>query len=159
MDDSGSVGHEDLDAEIVERRLDRPLTRSSIKPRLLFPTPQQIKAKETRSQVTEDEEEAVTDIEDPSTPMDHDEMVTTPKASRFAPASPPTTARVTRSKDVIMSSPAGPASDDEVAPPLAPRGGKLSPFDGWSQTKSIGSGKKRSGEPLAKARGVKKTRG
>ena len=150
-----------MELEPAERHLEYPLTRSSIKPRLLFPTSQQIKAKEARSQVTEDEEEATTDIEDPSA-MDEEEKITTPKPPRFAPASPPTTARVTRSKDVLMSSPARPASDDEIVPPGAPRtprGGKLSPFDGWSQSKSIAGGKKRGGEALTKARGAKKTRG
>lgn len=162
-DESGSVAHEDLDVEIAERHLDRPLTRSSIKPRLLFPTPQQTKAREMRSQGTEDEEEAVTDIEEqgPLTPMDQDEIVATPKGPIFAPASPPTTGRVTRSKDVLMnSSPAGPTSDDEIAPSLARRGGKVSPFDGWTQTKNMVGGKKRGGEPLTKSRGSsKKSRG
>jgi hypothetical protein len=56
----------EIDAQLEESlpsRLRGPLTRSSIKPRLLFPTAQQVKAREMRSQATEDEEEAVTDIE------------------------------------------------------------------------------------------------
>lgn len=116
-----------------------------------------------RAQVTEDEEEAVTDIEEhsPLTPMDHiSDMVFTPKAPRFAPASPPTTARVTRSKDVLIGSPpAEQTSDDELAPSLARRGGKVSPFDGWKRTKNVSGAKKRGGEPLTKTRGIKKLRG
>src|SRR3954452_9759427 len=84
--DDDYLGQEDLDEEVKSKQLDRPLTRSAIQPRLLFPTRQQLKAKEMRSQATEDEEEAVTDIEEQSS-MDHtDDIVATPKAPRLAPA-------------------------------------------------------------------------
>jgi hypothetical protein len=149
-----------MNTDTPTQELHRPLTRSSIKPRLLFPTPQQVKAKEMRSQVTDDEE-ADTDIETPLTPTVDDE-VATPKAPRFsaAMASPPTTGRATRSKDVDMSSsPAGPNGDDEFV--YRPRrGGNHSPFDGWKQTKNVGEAtKKRGGEELIKAKGTKKVRG
>jgi hypothetical protein len=164
--DSELIDHEDLDAEISAKNLDRPLTRSSVKPRVLFPTAEQVKAKESRSQVTEDEEEAITDIEElgPSTPSDHvARMVTTPKAPKFAHASPPTTARVTRSKNPGMDSlPVKQTSEEDfINSPVRSRsqGSNLSPFDGWKQTKSIGGSKKRAGEPLTKGRASKKTRG
>ncbi|TAQ87186.1 hypothetical protein B7494_g4498 [Chlorociboria aeruginascens] len=116
IQDSDGVNDE-LEAS-VPRRLRGPLTRSSIKPRLLFPTPLQSKAKEARSQATEDEEEAITDIEEPpvTTPVDHhiDEAAVTPMAPKFAPFSPPTTARATRSKRLdLASSPVTSTSDDE----------------------------------------------
>lgn len=97
----------------IDNELHRPLTRSSIKPRLLFPSPQQVKAKEKIAHLSEDDEEAVTDIEEHgvSTPAE-DAIISTPKATKFAPASPPTTVRATRSKDVEMSSPTGPTSGD-----------------------------------------------
>jgi len=136
--------------------LRRPLTRSSIKPRLLFPSAEQI---QERSQLTEDEEEAVTDIEsedyDMSTPLAQvDVTVGTPKAPKFAPATPPTTVRATRSKDARMTrSPAGPGSDDGV------RGNSLSPFDRWQRTKQPPASKKRAGSPtISKGRGGKKVR-
>ena len=83
--------------------------RSSIKPRLLFE--EELQTRHLRSQAIEDEEEAVTDIDETVT-------MTTPKASKFAPAtfgpvSPPTTARATRSMDVEMiDQVSSPASSD-----------------------------------------------
>ena len=171
LEETGSLAQDDSDdvqlAETVPENLRRPLTRSSIKPRLLFPTPQQTKAKETRSQATEDEEEAITDIDEQhglSTPMDHlDEALATPQAPKFAPFSPPTTARTTRSKQVDMSSsPAAPTSEDEADSPMRRgRGHKVSPFDKWQRTKGgvRGGGKKREGEPISRASASKKVRG
>lgn len=166
--DSGSLAHDsdaEVDAELGEAiptELRRPLTRSSIKPRLLFPTSQQIRAKEARSQMTEDEEEAVTDIDDDhvmTTPMDHgDKAVATPKAPKFAPASPPTTARATRSKDVDMLSSPRPVSEGGSRKSSS----SVSPFDSWQRIKRGGPvNKKRSGSPITpKARGSsKKIRG
>jgi hypothetical protein len=165
--DSGSVAEEsepevedELD-ETVSSNLRRPLTRSAVKPRLLFPTAQQIQAKEARSQYTEDEEEAVTDIETEdhlmSTPLDQvDEIVRTPKAPKFAPASPPTTIRATRSKDICMTgSPADQITEANIA-------GSVSPFDSWQRTKRDEPvNKKRSGSPMTSkaGRGGKKIRG
>jgi hypothetical protein len=120
-----------------------------------------------RSQATEDEEEAITDIEEQngvSTPMDHlDEPVATPQAPKFAPFSPPTTARATRSKQVDMSSsPARQTSEDEDESPMRRgRGGKVSPFDKWQRTKGgvRGGGKKREGERISRGATSKKVRG
>lgn len=164
--DSEPLDHKDLDVDLSAKNLERPLTRSSIKPRLLFPTAEQVKAKVSRSQVTEDEEEAITDIEElaPLSSSDHTVgMFTTPKAPKFVPVSPPTTARVTRSKGPCMgSSPVEETSEDDfINSPARSRsqGSNTSPFDRWKQTKSIGGGKKRGGEPLIKGRASKKTRG
>ncbi|KAG0649781.1 hypothetical protein D0Z07_3513 [Hyphodiscus hymeniophilus] len=145
-------------AQMVEPNLRRPLTRSSIKPRLLFPTPHQTEAKEKRSEVTEDEEEAITDIEEPHG-MEVDEDVATPKPARFAPvapATPPTTVRTLRSKKVDMDSL---DSEDEsvVASPThidSGRGARISPYDNFPRIKSQAGGrssKKREGCSLGRA--------
>lgn len=74
------------------------LTRSSIKPRRLF---------QTAEQVTPEDEEAVTDIEDHNdmeesenetseVPVAEKSGLSTPSAPRFGPATPPDTRRTTR---------------------------------------------------------------
>lgn len=130
----------------VESPSKRHFTRSSIKPRLLFPT-----ANSDESQILEDEE-AATDIEDhvlagmeadkPETPADMiDKAPGTPEAPRFAPASPPTTARTTRfgSKKAAEATP-------KPKPPA-----KRSPFDSWRRVKGGASSTshKRSGDELS----------
>lgn len=129
----------------------RPMTRSSIKPRLLFPA----KAKGKQVAMTtamEDDEEAVTEIEDnipddaqeakmevPETPIQvTEEEVETPKAPRFAPASPPSTGRATRSADKLRGV-------DKANGP--------SPFDGWrrSKNRAPSQGQKRGGDSLARS--------
>jgi hypothetical protein len=166
-DEDGDIDKEidDVLDEVLPSSLRGPLTRSSTKPRLLFPSNDQ---KEMRSHNTEDEE-ADTDIEDPmdtSTPTyQMDGKVTTPKAPKFAPASPPTTIRATRSKNVDMSSsPGAPTSEDEhiKTPPKhnARRGGVVSPFNEWKRHRSVPkNNKKREGEPLSRSGGGKKLRG
>ncbi|KAL5315532.1 hypothetical protein ACEPPN_016400 [Leptodophora sp. 'Broadleaf-Isolate-01'] len=172
IDESESEDEVEGDSSLT-RNLRRPLTRSSIKPRLLFPTAEQSRARETRSHNTEDEE-ADTDIEEPmggvSTPFDQiDEFAATPKAPRYGPVTPPTTTRATRSKKVeVYSSPAGPTSDEESAstsPMLRNHrtaSTKVSPFDQWQRVKpakaSPTKGKKREGESLTRGT-EKKLRG
>lgn len=126
-------------------------SRSAVKPRLLFPTNKASK----ENSIFEDEEEAETDIEEPArpaleTPTVEEQKVDTPKAPRFAPASPPSTSRATRqSKKLAIS--------DELTPvkagPVKGKRGGNSPFDGWRRTKNSpntsNSGQKRAGEPLA----------
>ncbi len=108
-----------LDAS-VPTRLRGPVTRSAIKPRLLFPSAHQRISKAQREklkrEITTSDEEADTDIEEdnkaaPSTvKVVETEIVEkglkTPRAKKVvAPMSPPTTiARVTRSKDVHSDS-------------------------------------------------------
>ena len=142
---------------MVEPNLRRPLTRSSIKPRLLFPTAHQTEVKEKRPQVTEDEEEAITDIEEP-----HDSLeakVATPKHARFAPvapATPPTTARTLRSKKIDMD-PLNSEDESMVASPThidSGKGARVSPFDQFPRTKAQAGGdkssKKREGSSLSR---------
>jgi hypothetical protein len=131
----------------VESPTKRHFTRSSIKPRLLFPT-----GNSDEPEDLNDDEEAATDIEDHvlagmeadklETPADMiDETPGTPAAPRFAPASPPTTARTTRFK-----------KSAEPAPnPKQPA--KRSPFDSWRRVKggSQSTGHKRSGDDLSEA--------
>ncbi|KAM7223991.1 hypothetical protein V8F06_000464 [Rhypophila decipiens] len=139
---------------VVETRV----TRSTVKPRLLFPVKKEEKPKEV-----DDDEEAVTDIEDhvladlekhekSLTPMEmqSEEHLATPKAPRFAPASPPTTARTTRFGTKR-------AADTT---PKAKAGGKRSPFEGWRVTKSgvPSQSHKRSGDDSLPTSPVKRTR-
>ncbi|KAI0905002.1 hypothetical protein F4823DRAFT_160317 [Ustulina deusta] len=130
----------------------RPMTRSSIKPRLLFPP--EPKGKKVATTTVEDEE-AVTDIEDvfdddaqpaeievPQTPVqDAKGKVETPDAPRFGPASPPSTARATRSTDKLRGGDT----------PMKAKG--PSPFDGWRRSKSraLPQGQKREGDVLVKS--------
>ncbi|KAI0888193.1 uncharacterized protein GGS22DRAFT_94417 [Annulohypoxylon maeteangense] len=128
----------------------RANTRSSLKPRLLFPT----KGKATTKASTDDEE-AVTDIEDhvllgaedesaevpePETPTTTVvEKSVTPVTAKFTPVSPPSTARATRASTRMQAV-------GSSAKQSKPR----NPFDGWRRSKSRAStqGQKREGEPL-----------
>lgn len=127
----------------------RHMTRSTIKPRLLFPPKQ-------RSQAALEEEEADTDIETDAeaksaeghqdqtqyeTP-DVDSKVETPAAPGYLPASPPDTRRVTRARDKKV---------DEDTPVRKARG-QTSPFDSWPRVKSrsdAGASVKRAGSSLS----------
>lgn len=140
---------DDLGLETQARH--RPMTRSSIKPRLLFPP--KSKGKQVAITTTiEDDEEAATEIEDnvpddaqevnievPETPVQiTDDEVETPNAPRFAPASPPSTGRATRYADKLRG------GDKSNGP---------SPFDGWRRSKNHApaQGQKRGGDSLAKS--------
>lgn len=165
FDDEAQVEEEVEDDDelslTVPPNLRRPLTRSSIKPRLLFATAEQTIAREKRSQATEDEEEAITDIEEPHATMNIDDHVATPKPPKFAPATPPTTARTTRSKKVDMD--ADLTSDDDGPQPSPTHidsgsGARISPYNEWPRTKrQIAASKKREGASLNRA--SKKIRG
>jgi hypothetical protein len=162
---AGSSLNAELDAT-VPARLRGPLTRSSLKPRLLFPTPEQMAVREKKSQVIDDEE-VMTDLEDPfnnvvSTPAKHmNDFAVTPPAPKFALVSPPTTARAARSNKMDIDDSA--RAPDPITPtaratrsmkkididsaasssnPITPspsisRRAKVSPFDGWQRTKTI----------------------
>lgn len=95
-------------------------TRSSVK-KLLFPPPPSVfKDKATRSQLTEDEEEAVTDVEESLVTKSSGlakEVTATPKSTKFVRmVSPPTTARATRSKKVDMDKDVDVGSDSDSPP-------------------------------------------
>ena len=147
----------------------RNMTRSSIKPRLLFPPAP--KAKKPLGSDVEDEEEAETDIEDhvrskdqqdeqPITPAENikDKAPATPSAPRFAPFSPPTTtSRTTRSaqKQVDQLS---------AKPQPSIRKTRRSPFDSWQRVKSAPDSSvppksnKRAADPLPSAVNAKRPR-
>ncbi|KAI9704238.1 MAG: hypothetical protein M1836_007099 [Candelina mexicana] len=149
----------------------RPFTRSSIKPRILWPTEEQLKAREPKP--VEVDEEALTDIEGftPKSPQEEadqtldapeakDSRLVTPTKRTFTPASPPTTGRTTRAskrKVAVDSSPLGSEPED-----LTSRASKKikpnSPFDGWQRTKpgaaTTRKGRKREGEVIEKTGGT-----
>jgi len=117
--DGAAIGGDNDAAELdpsLPSRPRGPTTRSSFKPRLLFPPSNQA----SKDQHNTEDEEADTDIEEPVrgslTPSKEvDDLVATPTAPRFAPVSPPGTSRATRSKKVdVNSSPMGFTSDDEM---------------------------------------------
>lgn len=156
-----------LDAT-VPARLRGPLTRSSIKPRLLFAP--------SKPQAVVDEEEAITDIDEPSgseTPKcQSKELPATPSAPRFAPASPPTTVRgkksgkkVERHISPVLKSrtPFGSDGSDDLPTTRSGVRGKASPFDGWKRTKATSSshGTKREGDTITRSGGdiTKRLRG
>lgn len=138
-----------------EPNLARPLTRSSIKPRLLFPPQPKIEVESTL-----EEEEAVTDVEDhlvaeaeaadlPVTPTKASTssgMPKTPSTPRFGAAmSPPDTKKATR---------AGEKLGEEKTPIKAKAPGRRSPFDSWPRVKdhsAAAASHKRHGETLAPA--------
>jgi len=117
----------------LDEDIPRRLTRSAIKPRLLFPA----RGKAPAPAVDHDDEEAVTDIEDNgaslSTPVPqfetpvevHEDKPSTPKAPRFAPASPPSTVRATRTTSKAI------VNDPAIKRPIK----SSSPFDSWRVSK------------------------
>ncbi|KAI9810446.1 MAG: hypothetical protein M1832_001340 [Thelocarpon impressellum] len=156
----------------------RPLTRSSIKPRLLFPSASRKHRPEEREDDVADEE-AITDIDDaanhplPSSDIeggsDAEEQVglpgqahrpTTPSGDAMAtsPTSPPSTIRATRAsarRAAPSSSPLGAPEPVEYAPVSRKGGKKSSPFAGWPRTKA--GSRKRAGEATDEG-GRKRTR-
>lgn len=141
-------------------------SRFTVQPRLLFPS---AKGSNENEPIHTDEE-AETDIEeqhakkqtaerddDVETPAEAiEKTVDTPKAPRFAPASPPSTSRATRSKKIVA---------DEPTPIKikGKRSGPRSPFDGWRRTKtspgSSAHGHKRAGEELTSGAAPKRAKG
>ncbi|KAK4190782.1 hypothetical protein QBC35DRAFT_54835 [Podospora australis] len=112
------------------------LTRSAIK-RVLFPV---TKVRAPVPEITIEDEEAVTDIEDhvlagleekeeeePVTPAEPVKKAPgTPEAPKFTPASPPTTVRTTRVTKKTLEAP-------------KPKAAGRSPFDSWKRTKGSSS--------------------
>jgi len=135
----------------------RPLTRSAIKPRLLWPT--EDKEHEREQGADDVDEEAVTDVEMGNTASPAQEKLKatelqTPKKARVhKPVSPPTTLRTTRSSHAMTSpthmtpifedepEPMSVGTDDSLTQPK--RAGRKSPFDSWQRTKA---GRKRASE-------------
>lgn len=137
-----------------------------MKPRLLFPSARSHK----ENDLGHTDEEADTDIEQPiagkadviktddvkaraETPVEaSEEKIGTPKAPKYAPASPPDTSRATRSKKI----------SNEPTPVKTKRAGNRSPFDGWRRTKTASEGSvnghKRPGETLSAPSASKRPR-
>lgn len=145
----------------------RLFTRSSIKPRLLFPTEEQRRARETQAEMAD--EEAITDIEEhrllDSEMTDiagdtEEEVAVTPVKPTFIPASPPASGRTTRAasrKAALDSSPLAP-EPIELPNSVVEKVKKRSPFDAWRRTKvgagGAGKGKKREGDVLERSDGL-----
>jgi len=137
----------------------RPLTRSSLKPRLLFPPAAEAELVD---------EEAITDIEEQAQAGDsemtdvaadtEEEHLTTPVNNVFTPFSPPTptSARVTRGSASKLVAP----EPIEYLPTDTKKGKKASPFDGWQRSKAgaaagpVGKGKKREGDIIERNGGT-----
>lgn len=172
-DDYHSItGHgTELDGEPFSPKL-RPFTRSSIKPRLLFPN---VAQRKERSHTAVEEEEAITDIEElPPLPNDsemtdlapdteEEALVTPAKDSIKVPTTPPTTGHATRAaarKAKLSTSPPEPVEGLE---PFERTVGRASPFSAWQRTKATASGsvkgKKREAELLERDDGGKRARG
>lgn len=144
-------------------------TRSSVKPRLLWPTT----ASRQEKEIVEDEE-ATTEIEDmPPTDSDmtdlthetEDEVLITPvEPSSIVPTTPPTTGRATRAaarKAMFASGPLEPV--EEICSSGRTLGKRDSPFNSWHRAKATAlkakKGKKRQGEDLDLDGGGKKLKG
>lgn len=156
----------------------RPFTRSSIRPRLLFPNEDQHREREFAAD--EADEEALTDIEVPVPSSAGkrrgkvDEVIT-PVKQNFRPATPPSTEHVKRGrkKDVNnlphaasamdLDEHVNPQEEELQTPPLPSTRGKNSPFDSWQRVKptsrlAAGKGTKREGEALDRQGEGKKSR-
>ena len=113
------------------------------------------------------DEEAVTDIEmgDANAPVIENIAKTqTPAQGRFKPATPPTTARATRSTNITSSPRPTPIPEEEPEPmsvgtddslTMRPQRNKKSPFDSWQRTKA---GCKRPGDAVEGPANGKRTR-
>lgn len=127
----------------------RPLTRSTMKPRLLWPS-------EPQAQDDEVDEEAVTDIEMPTPAKSKSKHATPskPAAAKFSHlATPPSTKRtqrthdrVSQALDAVVEEPEMPASPVERK---APKPKNRSPFDDWPRAKAGSSASSRKREAPA----------
>lgn len=161
--DLGSTAEQQRLKHYAGAAAQRPLTRSAIKPRLLFPSEEERLERERLAQ--EADEEAVTDIEmsnaaSPANASVEDEVVT-PVLDQFNQVTPPATGRAKRlkknsngnedrtamllSQDMSGVSAELDASASSAACVVAKQGKSRSPFESWPRTKS-GSAKKRAND-------------
>lgn len=119
----------------------RPLTRSSVKPRLLFQ--EEIKERERAALPEYDEEEATTDYEAPIATPSRKKHGVMPSLESARPATPPPTVRTTRRKLSPFESDVAHVNDrSEIS------------FNSWTRVKSANHessssrGKKRGGDSL-----------
>jgi len=127
------------------------VTRSTFKPKLLFPTEEQRRERDATN--IQEEEEALTDIEEdagPATPVQNIDSAT--------PASPPLSGRSLRSvdkKEVVENGSATPVITHQEAIKDGKKKAKVSPFEAWRRTKSAApasstsKGKKRTATEMA----------
>lgn len=149
----------------------RPLTRSSIKPRVLFPSARDTSAQQDPP--SEVDEEAATDIEDHAKETDEVTDQPTDGETQQRPSTPPSesTAAAPPSPDPStvrsLRSRAKPGDTDQHgATPtvLEPKRKRVSPFDGWLRKKpapAVPRSKKREAEAASSPGGpsTKRTRG
>lgn len=140
----------------------KPFTRSSIKPRLLFPSEEQ---RHAREEAEEADEEAVTDIEMPK-PAD---AVTPTKLRHFHLTTPPTSVRSRRTApkepaEELVPGNVAHLGDDLVQSPGSSasqvKAKKRSPFAGFQRKKATSGtpkNSKREGSPMA-GESAKRTR-
>jgi hypothetical protein len=131
----------------------RPLTRSSIKPRLLFQA--EIKERNRANGIEEDDEEATTDIEPSVATPSRSKGKSVAQAPSLATTPPPTVRKLKKGEStrrVVVE-----CSDTNMTLEIS--------FDSWSRVKSAHSSsssaktsKKRSGEPLEREAGDKRAR-
>ncbi|RMY02612.1 hypothetical protein D0868_07890 [Hortaea werneckii] len=175
QDRSSSAGASDVSDVPGQRTLrrqagtaaQRPLTRSSIKPRLLFPSEEQRLEREAGPDDVD--EEATTDIELPNVPTPqkqkgkahHQKHIETPRKGRFDPVSPPSTKQTKRAANRSAVSgrctPILEGEESEAEPMSLPSGtfpthtagagSNKKIFDSWKRTKA-GPSRKRAGEPM-----------
>lgn len=151
--DDSHASEEEEDQPLEDRMLlrqvgsgaHRPLTRSTVKPRLLFK--EEIKERNRLNGVEEDDEEAETEIEAPAqTPSRRKGKAAAPITQPTLEATPPPTVRKPKKGMSRQSHPHAVAVIN-TSPEIS--------FDSWSRVKSAHSSagsargsKKRSGEPL-----------
>ena len=140
----------------------RHFTRSSVKPRFLFPQPSKTPAKTGDTT----DEEAITDTDYPQeldgATSHTKDSVTTPAKQRFY-ATPPTTARTTRTTAKRAATPDSAPEDEETGEansPFAVKRAKTSPFNKWNRSKpgsrSPVKGRKRDAHSPVAAEGSKR---
>lgn len=170
VDEQEADDEEQLDGELdptIRPRLRGSLSKSAIKPRVLFPAVTVPKRQSLAA--TDEDEEAATDIEatdseateveeipvETSTPAELEEHIATPAAPRFAPASPPITGRTTRSKKVQVAPAPHPITIKRSAAKMT-----MSPFADLPRTKvtAVADSKKRDAETAHGADGPIKRR-
>lgn len=133
----------------VGREAHRPLTRSSVKPRLLFE--KEIQQRKIANGEDEDDEEAVTDIEVPfTTPSRKKAKVAAPPPA-LETTPPPTARKLRKGKSPLVP---WQATFLTIVAEIS--------FDSWSRVKSSSSSshstKKRSGDALERETGDKRAR-
>lgn len=148
VDDTDDWDESEITADNTSSRA-RPFTRSSIKPRLLFPTEEQRQMRNASADYVD--EEATTEVEEQDEVVDSEmtdveastdkEVLITPVKETAEPASPPASGRATRGSTRKVSAP----EPVEYLPTNTTRMKKASPFDSWQRSKA-GRETKRKGE-------------